>query len=83
MNDSCRYNFVTTIHCARCGEQLKGTYKPDCNAKESLDGVSDQPTGAAMVHNRISVWPCKTCSSAAEEFCEAFKALQKSIDAKP
>ncbi len=82
--DSMRYNLVTTFHCANCGEPLKVTYRPDVKPQDGLQSTLEQPTGAAMVHQKVSVWPCHQCMEAGKQVVSALKALMQAAgEVKP
>lgn len=72
-DDSIRHMLISTFHCAVCGEQLNVSYRPDKSPKEgSSEG---QPTGAAMLQQRISIWPCRKCMQPAKDAAQAITTL--------
>jgi len=80
INDSMRSMHINTFHCAECGQQLKVTYKPATAPEdESFAGL---PTGAAMLHSRVSVWPCQKCLQPAKDAVQALTTLANLAKAK-
>lgn len=77
MTDFGRFNAVTTFHCAKCGEQLRLSYRPEGKPMESMEGACEQPTGAVMHHTKLSLWPCVSCMQDGKSAVEAFSRLMK------
>jgi hypothetical protein len=82
-DDFTRHSLVTTFHCASCGRSLTISYQPDKEPSDDLSSSMDHPTGAAMVRNRISVWPCEVCLRPAKDAAKAVSNLLAIAGVKP
>ena len=69
-----RKTLVMKFCCSACGTLLNLTYdKP--RSMPYADG--EQPTGALMVENVVSIEPCLTCTKPARDVAEALTTLMR------
>jgi hypothetical protein len=68
---------VTKFVCAACGDNLSLTYDMPTKSSRHSPG---EPTGAAMVEQRIAVNPCRTCAAPLGEIRSALATLARHGD---
>ena len=72
-SNSMRTHLITKFTCTGCGNLLNLSYHgPD---KSSPPCSDDEPTGAAMVEQRVWVEPCRTCLKPQKDVVQAAKAF--------
>lgn len=69
-----RQFLVTKLVCSKCGENMNMTYDLPTNSRHYAEG---EPTGAAMVEQRVAVEPCQTCARPAVAIEHAVEAYLK------
>lgn len=84
MSDFMRKSLVTQFVCAECGDYLTISYDEPKKASNSLEGEDFDITGAAKVHNLVSVHRCKNCYGKVSEpmnaLASALKQMIKAAD---
>jgi len=63
---------ITKFVCSKCGSNLKLTYELPKGSSQHTDG---EPTGAAMVEQRIAIEPCQCVQRPLNDVRHAVKAL--------
>jgi hypothetical protein len=65
---------ITKFVCAACGNNLSLTYDMPTKSSSHSHG---EPTGAAMVEQRIAVKPCESCAAPLQQIRSALATLAK------
>lgn len=81
-DDYMRTSLVLKLICSECGRLLNMSYSKPKEIKGDgyiSDYSKDEPTGAAMVQNKITVHPCG-CSLRAQEDIETLRRILKVND---